>query len=99
MKRILKVIVFSSERRDGTVAYTATLERLPGIVIEADSQEEAISLLQESLFRLERSVGIPDHAFEDATVEEWYWRSYSEGRRRLGPDQTAFSLSPAKVHA
>lgn len=99
MNRLLKAVVSFSERRDGTRVYTATLERMPGIVVEAESEEKAIEELIGVVSRLRESAGIPDEVFEDAPVESWSWDSYSDRRDNTlvsGPDQRTFSL-PRKL--
>lgn len=96
-ERDLRALIIASERKDGTPVYTATLHKLPGIVVEGDTPEEAQENLRQVVERLHRTVGIPEEAFEKDRgdrVEAWSWKAYTDWPRGKAPevDRQAFSL-------
>lgn len=93
-QRSLRAILLVSELQDGTPVYTASLTKLPGVVVEGRSEEEAKAKLEEVVEHISDTVGIPDEAFETASVKSWSWQSYSSTpkSRAPGPDKSIFSL-------
>jgi hypothetical protein len=68
-----------SRLRDGTVVYSASLDELPGVVVEGPSVEVAVSELVASVAEIRDRLSLPAVGFRTPVVSDWWWTAYCEG--------------------
>ena len=77
--RALTARVSSSKLSDGTLVFTASLEEMPSVVAEGESEPAALSELLALVENLLDRLGSDFVAVRTTAIESWNWTIQAEG--------------------